>query len=362
MWLLLINNIKMILRNRQALFWSFMFPVLFVVAFGLFMGGDQSIKYSVAIFDRAQNELSKQVVKSVSDVSVFTVRTEYSTLEDAREAIRQGKLSYAIELPTTVGQPNQTEPATVALHVDDQQPQNNIIVRGILQDVLTGYSFAITGTHPIFALESHSLSARKLSYFDYVFYGILGMGIMMYAITGMTANIVSYRERKIMKRLLIAPIKKWQFVTAEMISYLLIALAQMVVIMLVGTQMFNGHFYGNLGWIVLLTIVGDAVFLGIALIISNFVQSSRAADGMANGIAIPLMFFSGVFFSTDTLPAFLRTAVQYLPLTPMINAMRGVGLEDQGWSDLQRPFLILAVWLVVVYIIAITTFRFEQRK
>jgi len=85
----------------------------------------------------------------------------------------------------------------------------------------------------------------------------------------------------------------------------------------------------------------------------------RAADGMSNAIAMPMMFLSGTFFPTEGLPSALATIVKYLPMTPMLDAMRGVALEARPFWEYPSELAILGAWIVLTSIVAIKVFRFS---
>lgn len=104
--------------------------------------------------------------------------------------------------------------------------------------------------------------------------------------------------------------------------------------------------------------IANIVFLNIGFIVGAFAKNVRAADGMANAIAMPMMFLSGTFFPTDSLPPIMSSAVEYLPLSPLLDAMRGVALEADSLWAYRSDLAILALWIVISSLVAIKVFRF----
>ena len=81
--------------------------------------------------------------------------------------------------------------------------------------------------------------------------------------------------------------------------------------------------------------------------------SVQAAAGLGNAVSLPMMFLSGVFFPTDGLPRVLATAVEYLPLTPMVDSLRGVVLDSQSILDFPGELALLGIWIAVTTAIAL---------
>jgi ABC-2 type transport system permease protein len=127
----------------------------------------------------------------------------------------------------------------------------------------------------------------------------------------------------------------------------------------VGVALFGGHIYGNIGWVLVLVILGNLVFLNLGFIIGAIAKTVRAADGLANAVALPMMFLSGVFFPKEGLPRVLGECVEYLPLSPLLDSLRGVALEGKAIWAYPDELSILAAWIVLSSIVAVRVFRFN---
>jgi len=86
----------------------------------------------------------------------------------------------------------------------------------------------------------------------------------------------------------------------------------------------------------------------------------NAAGAMAQAVFMPMMFLSGVFFPSEALPAAVYQVTKYLPLTPLIEALRNVANNNAGLGDIKMQLLLLGAWIVVTFAIAWKTFRFEK--
>jgi ABC-2 type transport system permease protein len=131
-----------------------------------------------------------------------------------------------------------------------------------------------------------------------------------------------------------------------------------VVLLLVGVGMFNAHIYGDYASIVAICIMGALIFLALGFFIASVTKTNNAATGMATSISIVMMFLSGVFFPINNLPAWAYNIVRWLPLSPMIAAMRNVALNNETLASQWQNLLLMAVWFVVAILVTSFTFKF----
>lgn len=356
---LLIANVKMIYRNRQALFWAMAFPLIFLVIFGLF-NFEQAPSADMTIVDLADDELSRGLVRGLGESDFFELGTENDE-QAARWALANGDVGYVLIIPEGLAQQAMGPEggATLTLLYDETQVQTNSIVRSVLQQSLDQANLAIQGARPVLRLESQGITSRYVSYFDFLLPGFVGMGVMVYGIIGMASVISVYRQQKILKRIRATPLKVRTFFTAQVLAYLLLSLVQTAIILAAGVFLFGAKVYGNVVWAFPLVVLANLTFLNLGFIVGSLSRTVDAANGLGNAIAMPMMFLSGVFFPTDGLPAILRDVVPYLPLTPLLDALRGVMLEAEPVWAFPQELGILGLWVVVTALVAVRVFRFE---
>jgi ABC-2 type transport system permease protein len=122
---------------------------------------------------------------------------------------------------------------------------------------------------------------------------------------------------------------------------------------------FHLHVVGNwlliIGWLVLSIIM----ILGIGLAIGGWAKNERQAAPLSNIVVFPMMFLSGTFFPRFLMPEWLQGITNWLPLSPVIDGIRLITTEGKGIMDLGAQLGVIAVWIVVIYIIAFRSFRWE---
>ena len=356
---LIVANIKIIVRDRQALFWALLFPLIFVVVFGLFKL-DEPVKTTIAVVDRAQDPVSKAFISNLGSIELLTLEQGKSE-QEARDALKEVRISFVLLIPQGLaGQiQNTSSPVAITIIYDESRAQSNQIILGVVRQFVDQTNMALQNAKPLIELKPEGIQTRNVRYFDFLLPGFVGMGVMMYSLTGMASIVALYRQQKIFKRILTTPLRVRSFFIAQIIAYLLLSIVQAGIILAAGVFLFNGHVYGNIFGIFILVIFANTIFLNIGFIIGALAKRVEAASGFSNAVSIPMMFFSGTFFSTDGLPGIMPDIVKYLPLTPLITAMRGISVDAQPFWAYPAELAILGAWIVVTSALALKVFKLE---
>ena len=354
---LLVANVKLIYRNRQALFWSLAFPLIFLVIFGLFFGGDQASTVTIGVVDRAQDEVSERLLEELEGLE--SVRLAMREDESAaREEVADNDLDLLLIIPAGLtGALASREQVSFTLVYDQGSPASGLYL-GVVQRYLDQVNLTLAGAPSLLTLDPQGVQADRLTYLDFLLPGLVAMGIMMASLFGISSAMATYREQRILRRLLVAPVRARDFFGAMVVAYLMLAIVQAVIIFAFGMTVFGISVSGNPGYIAILILMGNAIFLGLGFIVGSVAGSVQAAAGLGNAVSLPMMFLSGVFFPKDGLPSPLRAAVEYLPLTPMVDSLRGVVLDSQSILEFPGELALLAAWIVVTTGVALRVFKF----
>jgi len=356
MFKLFIANLKMLIRGRQALFWSLFFPLMFTIIFGLFFGGNNTNVGTVALINNSNSELGKTIEKTMTDSGIFKIQKEQN-VNAGKDLLKKNKVTAVVEIPRDFGNSKPGAPTQMIFINDPSNAQANLAVAGFLDKFLNNVNFQIQNARPIYSVKSETMTDKNLTYFDFVLIGIIGLALMNGSIQGIAITMARYRQDKILKRITTTPLKPWKFVFAEVMSRLVVNIVQISLILAVGIWGFNAHIAGNLWLIVLISLLGGLLFQSIGFAVASASKTVDAAQGMSVTISIPMMFLAGVFFPIDQLPKWLFSIVQYLPLAPLLRMIREVGLENV--SPLTNPLnmIIVVAWIMVMLIISVMRFR-----
>ncbi len=354
-------NLKMMVRNRQAIFWALFFPLLLVVVFGLFEFNGVGAA-DVAVIDQSKGPRAELLRERLEEIEFLEL--EYQDIEpgDARDKVADGDLGYLIVIPEMFDDPaaqvQSGGPAPVMLVYSTRNPDRNQLVDGAVRNLVSDIHSDGGPIVPSQLLTAEVIHVPEVDYFDNVLLGLLGLGIMTNSIISIAVRISTYRNQSILKRLLVTPLPIWKYFAGEITAHVILALVQAAIILAVGVFGFGGHVHGNILWVLAITALGSIVFLNIGFILSAWAKTPAAASGMGNAVSLPMMFFAGTFFSTAALPWVLPQVSLALPLTPMLTALRDVAIDSAPIWDTWPHLAALGGWAAATALAAAKVFRF----
>lgn len=342
-------DMKMILRNRQALGWALAFPILFATIFGLF-NFDQLPEARLAVV--AEDSIAAApVISGLGRIDAIVLESGYRDERVARAALEDGDLDYVMVVPRT---------GPVRVVVNEAAADTNRIFLPIFQRVLDEVNIALANVERRYSIVSEAVAGQSVKYYDFVLPGLVGMAVMSYGIIGLASTLAQYRGQRILRRILATPLRPRTFLGAIVLAHLVLAIVQSALVLAFGVFVFGGTVRGNLAWIFLFVLVGNLTFLNIGFMVASRVQTVEAASGLGNAVTMPMMFFSGVFFPTSTLPWILPAVTAVLPLSPLVKAVREIAVHATPITELGPEMLQLVAWAIVTFLIASRMFRFER--
>lgn len=374
---LTLNSIKMFYRDWRALFFSLFLPIMFMVIFGIADFG-KFANAKIGIVDNANSAQSQEIVDGIKKINILTIKTDPEN--ELRKQLEKGDIDLililphdlikstmvdmeipGLKLPANIPKPQkpQFEQTELTALINDARTQQAQSALSILKQVFNQINYKIVGATEIFTFKTQSISNRALSYIDFLIPGIIALSIMQMGLMSIIFTIVGYREKGILKRLQITPIKSFEFTFSQVLTRLLISLIQVTLLILIAVFAFGVNIVGNYGIILLLTMMGAMVFIAIGLAISSIAKTQDTAAPLANIIMMPMMFLGNVFFPVDTMPDLLQKVVQYLPLNYLSHSLREVMINNANLANIAHDVYGLIAWVIGMIIIAALTFRWK---
>jgi ABC-2 type transport system permease protein len=196
----------------------------------------------------------------------------------------------------------------------------------------------------------------------YLLAGLIGYGVVATAFAGLAITLVVRRESGVLKRVRGTPLPASVYLTAVIVSTLIVIALEVVTQLLIGTYVLGASWPQSPAAFVFVLVVGAAAFAALGLALTGLVRSADGSSAVVNAIYLPMTFISGVFFSTEGMPAFLRAIGDVLPLTYLLRLSRetfvaGDGL-DMPWGSLAA----IVVWGIVGFLVAVRMFKWEPRE
>ena len=355
-------NTKRFFRDRLALFFGILFPLIFLFVFGSISSGGGGTSFKVAVINESSSAFSKQYVSELQANKVLKVNKDITTLDAAKDKMNKSQLDGTIILPSDFGtiKDGQAYPSGQAKIVYTQNSASaGQTLTSILDSSFKGVNAKFINAQAPFSVVGSQLNEKSLTSFDYTFAGLLGFSIVGLGIFGPINVFPELKKQGILRRLHTTPLRVWQYFTSTMISQAIIGLVSLSVMFAVALTVFNLNVIGNWLEIIFYLVFSIIVILGIGLAIGGWSKNERQAAPLGNIIVFPMLFLSGTFFPRFLMPHWLQTVSQYLPLTPVIDGIRMIVTEGKHLTDLGPQLGLMAIWLVVIYAIAFRVFRWE---
>jgi len=355
-------NTKRFFRDKTALFFTIIFPLIFLFVFGSLNSGGGDVSFNVAVINQSDSKFAQDFVKQSEDSKVLKVNKDITSLDEAKEKMNRSEIDAAIILPETFGdvKKDQTFPSGEAEIV---YTQNNQASASALTSILDAQFKAVNGelvtTVTPFTVKGTQLNENSLSAFDYTFAGLLGFSLIGMGIFGPLNVFPELKKMGILRRLSTTPLRVWQYFLSTMIGQAAIGVISFAALFLVAIFVFHLEIVGNWFELILFLLLGMFTILGIGLALGGWAKNERQAAPLSNIIVFPMMFLSGTFFPRFLMPEWLQHVSAFLPLTPIIDGVRLIATEGKHFIDILPQIGLTGAWLVVIYIIAFRVFRWE---
>jgi ABC-type multidrug transport system permease subunit len=326
---------RLFLREPEAIFWIFIFPILLAVGLG------------IAFRNRPADVL--QVGATTTQLTQALAMDKGLTASTTDEAAGTHALATGNILLLAIQRPD-----GVAYKYDDTNPDAR--TARLLADRAIQTA---AGRHEAVRAENELVHETGARYIDFVVPGLLGMNLMGSAMWGLGFSIVEARQKKLLKRMVASPMPKWQYLASFLLSRLVMLLIEVVAFLTFTRLVFGVPFRGSLIELGILCLLTSLAFTGLGLLTASRARTTEAVSGLMNLVMLPMWILSGIFFSASRFPAMVQPLVRALPLTAAIDALRGNMLQGMNLGQEMVPVAILIAWFVVPFAISLRIFRWR---
>jgi ABC-2 type transport system permease protein len=326
------------IREPEAVFWTFVFPIVV------------SLALAMAFPSRADSDVLVGLQPGPAADSLRTTLTRSGGItvrdvppEDHRRALREGVVNVVV-IPT--------DPPTYRF---DPAREESRFARAVVDDVLK----RAAGRRDPWTAREEPQEVAGSRYIDWFVPGLIGMGLMSNSMWGIGFGIVQARMRKLLKRMIASPMRKREYLLAQLIARLAFLPAEVLVPLLFAVIAFGMPVNGSAGAIVVTTLVGTLSFGAIGLLLATRARTIEAISGLMNLVMLPMWILSGVFFSSANFPDAVQPVIHALPLTAQIDALRAIILDGATLADVRTELAVLGIWGVVPFFAALRLFSWR---
>ena len=327
-------------RESEAVFWTFVFPVVLTVVLALAFRNRPVETLKVAVRDDSGSETIVQALKASGR---FDVKTQGR--DEAYQSLRTGKVALVI-VPLAGGE--------VEFRLDPTRDES--VLARHEADAALQRAAGRSDPVPVRTTEVQEQGSR---YIDFLIPGLLGLGLMNGGMWGVGFHLVDMRIKRLLKRLLATPMRRGDFLLAQMTLRVAASFIEVGFLLVFARLALKVPIRGSLPAVFAIGALGALVFGGLGLLLSARAQRIETVMGLMNVVTLPMTIGSGVFFSVERFPALVQPAIRLLPLTALIDALRAVLSEGAPLVSQGTPLLILLAWGVVTFAVALKLFRWS---
>jgi ABC-type polysaccharide/polyol phosphate export permease len=326
-------------REPEAMFWVFVFPILLTAGLGLAFRSRPPERSIVGIVEGARTDSMATALEADDRIDVQRLDAEA-----AQQALRTGTIAVLI-VPTDSG---------VVYRFDDTRPEARI-ARQLVDDALQRGA----GRTDVIPYQDEVVRDRGSRYIDFLLPGLIGMNLMGTGIWGIGFAIVDHRRKKLLKRLVATPMSRAEYLLAFLLSRFGWLILEVGVLLGFGVFVFGVPLRGSLLSFAFVCMLAGFAFGGLGLLIAARPRTIEAASGLMNLVMMPMWVFSGIFFNASNFPDAMQPFVQALPLTAVVDSLRAIMLEGTSLAGLAPELAIIVGWTLATFVIALRIFRWR---
>lgn len=326
---------RLFFREPEAIFWIFVFPILLALGLGI-------------AFRNSPPEVTKIGVVGVNLATALrkdkTLSVAVTDRDSGELALRTGRIQLLV-----IG-----TPTGLIYRYDDTNPDARTA------RLITDHALQRSAGHAETFQTKDSLVREPGSrYIDFVVPGLLGMNLMGSSIWGLGLAIVDFRQKKLLKRLVASPMRRWEYLASFVLSRLVILPFEVIFFLGFSILVFGVPLRGSWWQLVVLCVAASLCFNALGLLTACRARTMEAVSGLMNLVMLPMWILSGIFFSADRFPAIVQPLIRALPLTAVIDALRANMLQGSGFGSLHRELVTIILWFVIPFFVALRLFRWR---
>ncbi len=358
MWAITRASIRGMFRSPSAVVFSLAFPLVFILVFGFIGGRGVSLKVGIDPASDTGCAIFQGLRKSGGLRLVTTATVPQEQMEDD---LRKGRLTAILRIRNN-GKEAPVPHYDIHVKTSTASGDGAGLLLNILHTRLNEVNDVVYPRQSVASITPEIVPGRAYKSIDFILPGQLGFSLLSAAVFGTAFLFFSLRQTLVLKRFFATPINRMYIILGEALSRLLFQSFGSVIIIGIGYFFFgftliNG--FATFLEMLVLCLFGLIIFMGFGFIVSGIAKTESTIPPLANIVTLPQFLLAGTFFSVDVFPAWLQPVCKILPLTYLNDALRKVAFEGLHLWHLGPQLLVLVIWGVVAYAVAIKVFRWE---
>ena len=325
-------------RDRSAFGWNLLFPFLLIAGFGLIFGGKTHTEYKIGLFPQEQTTLAAESSGIPDGLRKlrFLKFIGFATMEEGVEKLNHHEIDFLIK----VGEP------IYEYYVSEASPKGYVLEQ-IFKASLIPADTEINA-------KKKEIQGNAIRYIDWLFPGVLAMNMMFSALWGVGYVVVRYRKNGVLKRLKVTPLTAFEYLAAQALSRIFLLMFSLIIVWIGCDLIFSFTVLGSYLDLFFIFFIGSLSLTALGLVLAS------RGTGILNFISWPMMFLSGVWFSLEGAPQWIKSIAQVFPLTHLLNAARKIMHDGASLLDVGLEIVILS--LMTLAFLAVGAAMFSWNK
>lgn len=339
LWQLTAARTREFMREPEAVFWTFFFPVLIAFALGIAFRGGEPGPIHVGVERGGPAEAAFAALDSAG-----ALVPRWLNPGDVDRALRDGDVALVVR----------AAPDRLAYRFDPTREESRAARLAVDDAIQTG-----AGRRDVRPVEDERVVARGSRYIDFLIPGLIGLNLLSTGLWGAGFTIVRMRSGKLLKRLMATPMRRADFLLSFVLARMVWLGAELALLLAFAWLAFDYVVAGSLVAALFISVLGAFTFSGLGLLIASRAKTTEGVSGLMNVAGMPMWILSGVFFSYDNFPAAMHPFIQALPLTALLDALRAVMNDGAPLLATWTQLGMLVGWGLGCFGVALAIFRWR---
>jgi len=335
---LVLTRIRSFLREPEALFWTFVFPILMAVGLGVAFREKPPERAVVGVERGTAAERHLPALRASRELKVVVLGDSA-----AARALRKGEVAVLL-----------TGRDRLVYRFDPARDESQ--VARLLADRVV--QAGAGGAHPVATADDGERQPGG-RYIDWVIPGLIGLNLMSTGMWGIGFGIVQARNKKQLKRLVSTPMRRRDYLLAMILARLVFIVLEVPPIVIFAWLVFGVKIQGSILAFSAVALLSAMAFSGLGLLAASRARTIEGVSGILNVVMLPMFVLSGVFFSSSRYPAAIQPFINALPLTAVNNALRAIYNDALPLGAYWPSVAVVAAWMVLSFAAALKLFRWQ---
>ncbi|MDF1532526.1 MAG: ABC transporter permease [ANME-2 cluster archaeon] len=385
------KDLKIVLRDRNAILLMFLLPMIIISVAGLALGGEfeQNIRISVLVVDLDNDVVSKGFIEFLEDIDILDVDMESNEFA-ARERVRNQEYGRLIIIPMDFTQSIMTgQSSELNIMVNPVEDSQNTVLEKIVEGYASGLSTNVvvvktadaygiptyseekileivstaqqfTQPPPVEVItESTTTNLAEFSPFTQYVPGFAVMFLLFTTVQIGSASLIKERDAGTLRRLVTAPISRAEIIGGKITSTFIRGFVQLTVLMYFGHVVFDLNLGSSTLALLVLIAAITLASTGLGLLVAVLVRTEDQANSVSNLLVLTMSAIGGSWWPLFIEPQFMQDMAHFTITAWAMEGFYNLLYFDLGLAGIVKEVGWMMFMMVLFFGIAIQRFRFE---